>query len=84
MCERSQGFVRGQFEYARGDPHAVILSAHAVIPTPLRSRGSLAARSFVYDGGSEKSLTIYWAAPNRLTFLLCPHTPDLAFCVSEN
>jgi len=39
--------------------------------------------AFIYDGGSPKSLTIYWAAPNRLSFLLCPQTPDLAFCEAK-
>jgi len=38
------------------------------------------AGAFIYDGGAQKTLTIYWAAPNRLSFLLCPQTPDLAFC----
>jgi len=26
---------------------------------------------FIYDGGAQKTLTIYWASPNRLSFLLC-------------
>jgi len=39
--------------------------------------------AFIYDGGSQKTLTIYWASPNRLSFLLCPQTPDFAFCEAK-
>jgi len=52
-----------QFEWRRG------------VWTPLRACGTCAPRSFVYDGGSKKTLTIYWALPNRLSFFLCPQTP---------
>jgi len=38
---------------------------------------------FVCDGGAQKTLTIYWASPNRLSFSLCPQTPDLAFCEAK-
>jgi hypothetical protein len=34
-----------------------------------------APRSLVFDGGAEKTLTIFGASPLRLSFFLCPQTP---------
>jgi hypothetical protein len=65
----------GGSEAARGDLLTDQFEWRRGVCTPLRSRGTLAALSFVYDGGAQKTLTIYWASPNRLSFLLCPQTP---------
>jgi len=42
--------------------------------------------AFIYDGGSPKTLTIFWASPKRLSFWLCPQTPvyeERALCEAK-
>ncbi len=43
----------------------------------LRALTSARSEAFVCDGGSPKTLTIFWATPKRLSFWLCPQTPGI-------
>jgi hypothetical protein len=57
------------------------MESRSLNPAPRPNKG--APRSFVFDGGVEKTLTIFEAALQRLSFFLCPQTPDLTICEAK-